>query len=220
MKMEQYRALINDLGQMAGDPVRPVVPFYALALVAGGFLVVAFGLVLLGMTENAIRPDYAASMKQSLVVAKQIIPLLIMAACLPVLLTLTRPEAKPGYALWFPVAILMLMPVMLAVTLASARLADWPELITGPSSAQCLIAIPLLSVMLTLAQMVALRRGATTRPLLAGWLAGLAAGALAAVVYALVCTEDTPAFYGLWYSLGIACSGGLGVIAGRYLLRW
>ena len=51
-------------------------------------------------------------------------------------------------------------------------------------------------------------------------LAGLAAGVVATAIYSLFCTEDSPLFYSLWYSLGICISIGLGALAGRRWLRW
>ena len=46
------------------------------------------------------------------------------------------------------------------------------------------------------------------------------AGAWATMIYAFFCTEDSPAFYGLWYSVGIMITGGIGALAGRIFLRW
>jgi hypothetical protein len=50
----------------------------------------------------------------------------------------------------------------------------------------------------------ALRGLAPTRPALAGAAAGLAAGAVGALAYALHCPELSPTFVAVWYSAGIA----------------
>ena len=73
----------------------------------------------------------------------------------------------------------------------------------GRSNGQCLVFISLMSLPLLAATLAALRRGASTRPVLSGALAGLLSGGAAAAVYALRCTEDSPLFYGLWYVLAI-----------------
>jgi len=65
-----------------------------------------------------------------------------------------------------------------------------------------------------------LRWMAPTRPMAAGFAAGAFSGGIAATVYGLHCPEATFVFVGLWYTLGVAASGVIGAIAGRYLLRW
>ena len=66
----------------------------------------------------------------------------------------------------------------------------------------------------------ALRRGASTRPALAGAVAGLLSGGAAAAIYAVHCTEDSPLFYAVWYSLAILAVTGLGAALGSRVLRW
>ena len=65
-----------------------------------------------------------------------------------------------------------------------------------------------------------LRRQAPTRLMLAGATAGLLAGGLSAMAYALVCPVDSLAFVAIWYGLAIAICTGVGAIAGRWALRW
>jgi hypothetical protein len=48
----------------------------------------------------------------------------------------------------------------------------------------------------------------------------LLAGGLAAALYALQCTDDSPLFIVTWYSLAIAAVTLIGTLAGRRLLRW
>ena len=66
----------------------------------------------------------------------------------------------------------------------------------------------------------AVRGLAPTQPLLAGLTAGLLAGAVGALGYALVCPEVSIAFVAVWYSLGIALTGALGAALGPSVLRW
>jgi hypothetical protein len=78
----------------------------------------------------------------------------------------------------------------------------------------------LLSLPALAAALWALRGLAPTRPRAAGLAAGLLAGGLGAAGYALSCTELSPAFVAVWYSLGIALAGGLGASLGPWALRW
>ena len=50
--------------------------------------------------------------------------------------------------------------------------------------------------------------------------AGLAAGALAAVIYGLYCREWAAPFVFVWYSLGVGLSAAFGALVGMRLLRW
>jgi hypothetical protein len=64
------------------------------------------------------------------------------------------------------------------------------------------------------------RRGATTAPALAGFVAGLAGSGLAAAIYTLHCTEDSPLFYVTWYGLAISTIAAVSAALGSRLLRW
>ena len=77
------------------------------------------------------------------------------------------------------------------------------------------VALPALAGLLW-----ALRGLAPTRLRAAGWAAGLLAGALGAIGYALHCPEESLAFVALWYTLGILVSSALGGLLGPRLLRW
>ena len=66
----------------------------------------------------------------------------------------------------------------------------------------------------------ALRGLAPTQLRLAGLAAGLLAGGVGAIGYALSCTEVGLPFVATWYSLGIALTGALGALLGPRLLRW
>ena len=61
---------------------------------------------------------------------------------------------------------------------------------------------------------------ATTRPVAAGAAAGLLAGALGALGYALACAELALPFVAAWYTLGVLMTAALGAALGPRLLRW
>lgn len=90
----------------------------------------------------------------------------------------------------------------------------------GHSALQCPwnvlgLALPALAVALW-----ALRGLAPTRPVAAGAAAGLLAGALGALGYALACTEPALPFVAAWYTLGMLMTATLGALLGPRLLRW
>ena len=77
------------------------------------------------------------------------------------------------------------------------------------------ISLPILAISLWI-----LRRGASTRPPVAGALAGLMSGGVATALYAIHCTEDSPLFYVTWYSLAIQLVTAVGAALGSQVLRW
>ncbi|MGI3170505.1 NrsF family protein [Pseudooceanicola sp. C21-150M6] len=207
--------LISMLAQDAApQPAAPVAQRAALGIVAGLVVAVLGYWLVLGP-----RAGLEAAMMQPVILAKTLLPLALFALALMLGLRASRPAAAPGT----PKRLIWVVPVIGAAlvvwafvtTPASQRVTDW----LGHSIPVCLPAITLLSMPILTGLIAALRRGAPLRPHLAGALAGLAAGGLGAALYSTFCTEDSPLFYGTWYTLGILASTGIGAIAGRWL-RW
>jgi hypothetical protein len=103
---------------------------------------------------------------------------------------------------------------------ASAPEAEHYALLMGRTWLVCPWLIVLLAVPVFAGTFWGLRGFAPTRPGLAGFAAGLFAGAVSASIYALHCNEGGAPFVALWYSLGIVIVGLAGALAGRLLLRW
>jgi hypothetical protein len=96
----------------------------------------------------------------------------------------------------------------------------WGASMMGHHAAFCVFFIPVLSLVPLAGFILALKSGAPESPVLAGAVAGLAAGAVAAAIYAWHCPDDSPLFVAAWYSLAIAIVTGAGAVLGRRLLRW
>jgi hypothetical protein len=97
---------------------------------------------------------------------------------------------------------------------------DRAMLIWGETWAACLVNIPMLSVPAFVAVFWVMKSLAPVRPAVAGAAAGLLAGAVSAVAYALHCPELAAPFIGLWYLLGMLIPAALGALIGQRLLRW
>ena len=119
---------------------------------------------------------------------------------------------------------LVLAPLLLAsavvATLVTSEPSTWATQLVGHNPMGCLVHIWLLSVVPACLLMLALRRGAPARPGLAGAIAGLAAGALGASLFAFACPEDSLLFVATWYSLAIGTVTALCYCIGRRWLRW
>jgi hypothetical protein len=96
----------------------------------------------------------------------------------------------------------------------------WIARLIGSNSEVCMTAIPLLSLPVLVAALVALRHGAPTRPALAGAFAGIISAGFAATLYASQCTDDSPLFVATWYPLAIGLVAAVGALAGSRWLRF
>ncbi|RGP36594.1 NrsF family protein [Pseudotabrizicola alkalilacus] len=135
-------------------------------------------------------------------------------------LLLARPEGPQTARLWplgaVAVAALGVLLWAFVTTPSDAR-----QMATvGKTMATCLVTIPLLSILPVAALHYILQRGAVTAPLRAGFVAGLAGSGLAAAIYALHCTEDSPLFYVTWYGLAIMGVALVSAVIGARSLRW
>ena len=207
--------LINAIAADGAGRPWPMPVRLALALGVGGFVAGALFAAGLG-----VRPDIAIAIQTGRFVAKVAIVLVCFVATLWVAVQLTRPEADRRRAL----AALLLPAVMLVAAVAwelAASGADtWWVRAIGTNSRLCLTAITLLSIAPLASLLVALRAGAPRSPAIAGAAAGLVAGSLAAVLYALHCFDNSPLFVALWYTPPIALVMLAGAAAGSRALRW
>jgi len=132
--------------------------------------------------------------------------------------------AQPGAGTTSQTIVLAAAPVLLAAAVITELVVVpaslWQAKLVGTKSLICLTAIPLLSLPLLAALLLALRQGAPTSRGAAGAAAGLVAGGLAAALYATQCIDDSPLFVATWYSIAIGAVTALGAVLGRRLLRW
>lgn len=166
------------------------------------------------------RDDIAAAATTPRFIFKVVESLLLAGTSALLVLRLVRPGADARVA----TAAILAAPALLTCTIAAEMVlvspAQWQTKLIGSNSLVCITAIPLLSLPLLVAALYALRQGAPTRPGLAGGVAGLLASGLAAAFYAMQCTDDSPLFVAVWYSLAIAAVSLLGAMAGQRVLRW
>ena len=93
-------------------------------------------------------------------------------------------------------------------------------LIFGGTALLCPFYIVAISAPVLAALILVIRTLAPTNLTLAGLAAGLLSGAAGASIYSFHCAENGIAFLAIWYTLGVAIVAVIGMVAGRYLLRW
>ncbi|MDX5382538.1 MAG: DUF1109 domain-containing protein [Rhodobacterales bacterium] len=135
-------------------------------------------------------------------------------------LVLARPEGRDEVRLWPLVAVAIAAFAVLVWAFVTTPSEGVQMKLVGKTLTTCMITIPLLSILPVAAIMWALRQGATTAPVLAGFVAGLGGSGMSAAIYALHCTEDSPLFYIPWYGLAIAGVTLVSTVIGARVLRW
>ncbi len=133
---------------------------------------------------------------------------------------LSQPSARTGAAWRTTGAVVLAMAIVGAVSLGLEPAGDRAGALLGRSWSSCPANVVALSLPALAAALWALGGLAPTRPRLAGFAAGLLAGALGACGYALSCPEPSPAFVATWYTLGMLGTGALGAVLGPRVLRW
>jgi hypothetical protein len=133
---------------------------------------------------------------------------------------LSQPAAPVSWPQGLVIAVLLLMAAAGAASLVAEPPGARVQALLGPSWLSCPWSVLVLSLPALAAALWAVRGLAPTRPRAAGWAAGLMAGSVGAIGYALACPEASPAFVAVWYTLGIALTGCLGAVLGPRVLRW
>lgn len=211
MKTDDLIDMLSRDSASEPPPVRSLVRTTALAAVPSLLVV----LLVLGLRLDW--PDLTARAGLAL---KLLLALSVVALAFTRLRSATRPEVSLAGSLRafaLPLALALLLALG---SLTVQRAGDWTGAMFGDTLAVCLTAIPLLSLPMLAAILWVLRQGAVSDALRAGLLAGLLAGGTSVLIYALHCTEDDPAFFGLWYTLGVTIVMLLGGLIGRQVLRW
>lgn len=194
---------------------RPVGNVLLLALVLAVPVSTMLFLAGLGM-----RPDVRTAMGNPFFDLKFVVTIALAGAAIAISLHLSRPEASLGRWAWLLAIPVGLLGIGMMGEMMMPNRAPMSERLIGNNAPICLTAIPLLSLPLLAAALVALRRGAPSRPAVAGAFAGVLSAGLAATLYASHCTDDSPLFVATWYTIGVVFVAGLGALAGSRVLKF
>ena len=206
---------IQRLAADAAQRRRPVQPLQArlrrTSLAAGAAVVLMAGV------GWGVRPDLATSLVTVAGLAKFG---LVLAIAL-VSFELVSRSAEPGRGILGQGGMLLGALMTIVALAVSVSLVERPSSLNlGDVPLKCLSSIFALALLPLAALLSVLRTGAPTRPGVAGWLAGLLAGAVAAFGFALYCPMDRLADVMLWYPLAIGSIGAVGALVGARVLAW
>lgn len=193
----------------------PMGRAWALAFAAAAVVAALVFLALAGP-----RPDIASAAQTWRFLFKFVVTLTLLGTGFSALSSLARPDAvSRGRLAWLLAAPCLLLFAAAIETLVLPAGQIGTRLV-GKNAVLCLVFIPLIGAGPLAAFLLALRHGAPAAPGLAGAVAGLAAGGLAATFYAMHCTDDSPLFVATWYSLAVLLLAAAGAAAARKIARW
>jgi hypothetical protein len=207
--------LIRTLAADNAHRAPPVALVLALALLVATPISLAILFAGLG-----VRPDFVAALRSPFFDLKFAVTLTLGISALAISLHLSRPQASLhgwGWLLLIPAG--FLVGGIASEMLLPQRLPAMTRLV-GSNSRICLTAIPLMSLPLLGAALIALRHGAPARPTTTGAIAGLLSAGLAAALYASHCTDDSPLFVATWYTIATAMVAAIGAAVGARVLRF
>lgn len=198
-----------------GRQAVPMTRAWTLAL--GGAVLIA---ALAFFAAVGPRPDFALAAETWRFLYKFAVTLALFVTGLWALVAL----ARPGMLSRRRLAALLLAPCLLVaailVEVAAVPTDQLGSRLVGNNAMLCLTFIPLIGIGPLAALLLALRHGAPNTPSLAGGVAGLVAGGLAATFYAAHCTDDSPLFVATWYPLAILLLAAIGALCARFVVKW
>jgi hypothetical protein len=154
------------------------------------------------------------------VVIKLFFAIGIVSLALVYLTRLARPGAQRKTSSFLIAMPFLVIVVLAAISLGLAPSSHWNKMVMGDEWLECLLSIPIIAIVPFAVIIAAVRRAAPTDLARTGAFAGLIAGGVSAMGYALHCTDDSLAFVAVWYGGTIVLCTLAGAALGPRLLRW
>ena len=186
-----------------------------IALAAG--TVVALGITVVGL---GVRSDLMTARALTFLVVKLSFAVGIVSLALVYLTRLARPGGErkaPSFLIAMP---FLAIVSLAAISLGFAPSSHWDKMIVGDQWLECLVSVPIIAIVPFAISIWAVRRAAPTNLARTGAFAGLLAGGVSAMAYALHCTDDSLPFVAVWYAGTIMLCTLAGAALGPRLLRW
>ncbi|MGY3690871.1 hypothetical protein ACVIGA_000951 [Bradyrhizobium sp. USDA 3240] len=209
---ELIAALSNNV-----EPVDRRLVGRTVAIALGLGLVAALGLVLAGL---GVRADLATPRAVIFLSLKLAFALGTVGAASIYLTRLARPGGERKISLGLAALPFGAIMLLAATSLGQAPSSHWDRMVMGDQWLECLISVPIIAIVPFAVVIWAVRKAAPTNLVQAGAFAGLVAGGVSAVGYALHCTDDSLPFVALWYGGTIVLCTLAGAALGPRLLRW
>ena len=210
----------DDLVTMLSANVEPVgggLVGRAISIAVAAGAAVALGIMLVAL---GVRADLTTTRAIVFLALKLAFAITVVGVSVRYLTRLARPGAQQGispFTIAVPFAAIALLG---AISMGGAPSAHWNRMILGDQWLECLLSIPIIAIVPFAVTNWAVRRAAPTNLVRTGAVAGLIAGGVSAIAYALHCTDDSLPFVAVWYGGTIVLCTLAGAALGPRLLRW
>ena len=151
---------------------------------------------------------------------KVAVTLVILVPASIYLIRLTRPGGERRSSIALVASPFIAVMLFIVVSLTFSPNSHWKGAILSDEWLECVLSIPLIAIVPFSVIVWAVRQMAPTDLARTGAFAGLIAGCLSAIGYALHCADDSIPFFTLWYGGTIALCTFAGWKLGPKLLRW
>ncbi|WP_441277208.1 DUF1109 domain-containing protein [Tardiphaga sp. 172_B4_N1_3] len=210
----------DELVEMLSISAKPVeratlVRTLSLAGAASGIAALVIACLVFG-----VRADLMETRALSFLFVKLAFTVGIVGLALVYLTKLARPGGERRIQSFMVALPFLAIIALAAVSLGLAPRSHWDAMILGDEWLECLLSIPIIAIVPFAISIWAVRRGAPTDLARTGAVAGLVAGGVSAMAYALHCTDDSLPFVAVWYGGTIALCTLAGAALGPRLLRW
>ena len=199
------------------EPVRRGLVGRTISIAVAAGVVVALGIMFAAL---GLRADLTTTRATIFMLLKIAFALAVIGVALRYLLRLARPGAERGMSPLTIVVPFAAIALLGAISLGFAPSSHWDMMILGDEWLECLLSIPIIAIVPFAVVIFAVRRAAPTNLVRTGAVAGLLAGGVSAVAYALHCTGDSLPFVAVWYGATIVLCTLAGAALGPRLLRW
>lgn len=213
MKTDELVALLST----NPEPVDRGLVVRTLLIALGAGSILALGITIFGL---GVRPDMMRSGALGFVVAKVSFAVGITSLALVYLAKLARPGGERKSRSYIVAVPFLVIVALAAISLGLAPSSHWDRMIVGDEWLECLVSIPAIAIIPFAVSIWAVRQGAPTNLARTGAFAGLVAGGVSAIAYALHCTDDSLPFVAVWYGGTIVLCTLAGAAMGPRLLRW
>ena len=206
--------LIEDLVEEL-EPVRTLKPKSGLAIVGGLTLIAATAVA----TTLGVRNDLMMGMADEMFFLRSGVLLMLGIATAITVVNMARPGVGKLSRGWIWALITAgLFPLTAAIM--SAINTPPIEALRPMEGLKCLTVSGMAALAIGSGLTLWLRQGAPTSPERAGWLIGIASGALGAAAYNIHCPFNDIYYIGLWFTIPVIVGALMGRLVVPHLIRW
>lgn len=197
------------------EPIKTIKPITGLAVTG----LLTLGVMAAVTITLGVRNDLAMGMADEMFFLRSGVLLMLGIATTFTVVNMARPGVGNLNRGWIWAALTAaLFPVTAAIM--SAINAPPVEALRPMEGLKCLAISGLSASVIGTGLTLWLRQGAPTSPERAGWLVGMASGALGAAAYNIYCPFNDIYYIGMWFTLPVLISAVVGRLIVPRLIRW